>query len=78
MLDFPPVAIRLPPYTYMGQFEEIVGAIASATVDGRSVVDFVTATNTLGSSLVLNGDWQVRWVRDWWAGWGCVAFVGVG
>lgn len=56
MLDFPPVGIKSPPYTYMGQFEETIGAIASATVDGRSVVDFVTATNTLGSSL--NGDCQ--------------------
>lgn len=54
----PPIGIKLPPYTYMGQFEEIVGAIASATMDGRSVVDFVTATNTLGSSLVLNEECQ--------------------
>jgi dihydroorotate dehydrogenase (fumarate) len=50
----PPVGIKLPPYTYMGQFEEVVGALARATVAGRSVVDFVTATNTLGSSLVLD------------------------
>jgi dihydroorotate dehydrogenase (fumarate) len=54
MLPLPPVGVKLPPYTYMSQFEEVVGAIASATVDGKSVVDFVTATNTLGSSLVLN------------------------
>ena len=52
--DLPPVGIKLPPYTYMGQFEEICAAIAAATVGGKSVVDFVTATNTLGSSLVLN------------------------
>ena len=57
-LRVPPVGIKLPPYTYMGQFEEVVGAIASATVGGRSVVDFVTATNTLGSSLVLNEECQ--------------------
>jgi dihydroorotate dehydrogenase (fumarate) len=56
--NVPPVGIKLPPYTYMGQFEEVVEAIASATVDGRSVVDFVTATNTLGSSLVLNDECQ--------------------
>src|SRR5271170_7976865 len=49
MLPPPPVGIKLPPYTYIDQFEEVVGAIASATVDGKSVVDFVTATNTLGS-----------------------------
>ena len=54
----PPAGIKLPPYTYMGQFEEVVGAMANATVDGRSVVDFVTATNTLGSSLVLNEECQ--------------------
>src|SRR5271155_3677115 len=54
----PPVGIKLPPYTYIDQFEEVVGAIASVTVDGKSVVDFVTATNTLGSSLVLNEECQ--------------------
>jgi dihydroorotate dehydrogenase (fumarate) len=57
-LVMPPIGIKLPPYTYMGQFEEVVGAIASAAVEGRSVVDFVTATNTLGSSLVLNEECQ--------------------
>jgi dihydroorotate dehydrogenase (fumarate) len=57
-LVVPPIGIKLPPYTYMGQFEEVVGAIASATVEGKSVVDFVTATNTLGSSLALNGECQ--------------------
>jgi dihydroorotate dehydrogenase (fumarate) len=54
VLPPPPVGIKLPPYTYIDQFEEVVGAIACATVDGKSVVDFMTATNTLGSSLVLN------------------------
>jgi dihydroorotate dehydrogenase (fumarate) len=58
MLPLPPVGIKLPPYTYIDQFEEVVGAIASATADGKSVVDFVTATNTLGSSLVLNEECQ--------------------
>src|SRR5271155_5221354 len=58
MLPPPPVGIKLPPYTYIDQFEEVVGAIASVTVDGKSVVDFVTATNTLGSSLVLNEECQ--------------------
>src|SRR5277367_662638 len=58
VLPPPPVGIKLPPYTYIDQFEEVVGAIASATVDGKSVVDFVTATNTLGSSLVLNEECQ--------------------
>ncbi len=52
----PPVGIKLPPYTYMGQFEEVVGTIAAHTMDeGASVVDFVTSTNTLGSSLVMDG-----------------------
>ena len=52
----PPVGIKLPPYTYMGQFEEVVQAIAAAMLAGRSVVDFVTSTNTLGSSLVMDGE----------------------
>lgn len=54
-VGLPAVGIKLPPYTYLGQFEEVVGAIAAATLAGRSVVDFVTSTNTLGSSLVLDG-----------------------
>lgn len=71
----PAVGIKLPPYTYMGQFEEIVGAIASAAVDGRSVVDFVTATNTLGSSLVLNADCQAALASE--AGTGLGGLAGV-
>lgn len=52
-----PVGIKTPPYTYATQFEGLVGAlerVADANGDG-CLVSFVTATNTLGSCLVLDG-----------------------
>lgn len=55
----PKVGIKLPPYTYSGQFEMVVSGLAAAksSEPGEgSVVDFITCTNTLGSSLVLNDD----------------------
>lgn len=52
----PRVGVKLPPYTWKGQFEmvveELVAAKSSEPGEG-SVIDFVTATNTLGSCLVL-------------------------
>jgi dihydroorotate dehydrogenase (fumarate) len=74
-LMLPPVGIKLPPYTYMGQFEEVVRALARATVAGRSVVDFVTATNTLGSSLVLDEDGHAALASE--AGTGIGGLAGV-
>jgi dihydroorotate dehydrogenase (fumarate) len=55
----PRVGVKLPPYTYAGQFEMVVDALraAKSSEPGEgSVIDFVTATNTLGSSLLLDAE----------------------
>ena len=43
------IGVKTPPYTYHDQFQTLVDALLAT----RCSVDFVTATNTLGSSLVL-------------------------
>ena len=46
--------IKTPPYTYQGQFNALVAALKSSTkLAGGCPVSFITATNTLGSCLVL-------------------------
>lgn len=45
------IGIKTPPYTYMGQFEELVDALEEVQ---PCPIGFVTATNTLGSSLLLD------------------------
>lgn len=48
-----PVGIKTPPYTYQGQFEDLVGALLEATSDEQGCpVSFITATNSLGSCFV--------------------------
>lgn len=46
------VGVKTPPYTYEGQFLALAGALARTA--GR--LSFVTATNTLGSCLVVGRD----------------------
>jgi dihydroorotate dehydrogenase (fumarate) len=46
------IGVKTPPYTYHDQFQTLVDAF----LETRCVVDFITATNTLGSSLVLTDD----------------------
>lgn len=48
-----PVGIKTPPYTYHGQFQTLIDALLEVE---PCPVDFITATNTLGSSLVLADD----------------------
>ena len=49
------VGIKTPPYTYQGQFNDLIDALLEITSGGGSCpISFITATNTLGSSLVLN------------------------
>ena len=57
-----PVGIKTPPYTYSTQFTELISAMLAscslcgiAPIDGtlRCPLSFITATNTLGSSLLL-------------------------
>jgi dihydroorotate dehydrogenase (fumarate) len=52
-----PIGIKVPPYTYHGQFQAMVDALVkSAGEEPKHLpcpVSFITATNTLGSSLLL-------------------------
>jgi dihydroorotate dehydrogenase (fumarate) len=43
------IGVKTPPYTYHDQFQILIDALLAT----RCAVDFITATNTLGSSLVL-------------------------
>lgn len=43
------IGVKTPPYTYHDQFQTLIDALLAT----RCEVDFITATNTLGSSLVL-------------------------
>ncbi|RMZ75065.1 hypothetical protein DV738_g5665, partial [Chaetothyriales sp. CBS 135597] len=56
----PRVGIKLPPYTHTAQFEMVAAALAEARSsepgEPTSVIDFVTCSDTLGSSLVLRDD----------------------
>ncbi|KAF5011537.1 hypothetical protein FDECE_2368 [Fusarium decemcellulare] len=44
-----PIGIKTPPYTHHGQFSTLIAALAKAP----SSLSFITATNTLGSCLIL-------------------------
>lgn len=46
------IGVKIPPYTYHDQFQILIDAL----LETRCEVDFITATNTLGSSLVLSND----------------------
>lgn len=55
----PRVGVKLPPYTWKGQFEMVTSALRSAKSsepNEGSIIDFITCTNTLGSSLVLDSN----------------------
>ncbi|KIW37905.1 uncharacterized protein PV06_09884 [Exophiala oligosperma] len=57
----PKVGVKLPPYTHTAQFEMVVSAMrrAQSSEPGEGcVLDFITCTNTLGSSLLLDSDLQ--------------------
>lgn len=52
------IGIKAPPYTYHDQFQTLFDALSASSKtspSGGCPVDFITATNTLGSSLVLAG-----------------------
>lgn len=46
------IGIKTPPYTYHGQFQTLIDALLASS-NPSCPIDFITATNTLGSSLVL-------------------------
>lgn len=50
-----PTGIKTPPYTYADQFKTLVTALLQSS-QPNCPIDFITATNTLGSSLLLDGD----------------------
>ncbi|KAJ4006101.1 dihydroorotate dehydrogenase [Fusarium irregulare] len=47
-----PIGIKTPPYTHHGQFVRVIQTLQKAA----SSISFITATNTLGSCLVLQSD----------------------
>jgi dihydroorotate dehydrogenase (fumarate) len=54
------IGIKIPPYTYQEQFEGLIGVLKES-VDMKPKylacpIDFITAVNTLGSSLLLSSD----------------------
>ena len=49
-----PIGLKIPPYTYQGQFDALIGALEASAAGGPEragacPVSFITATNTLGS-----------------------------
>jgi dihydroorotate dehydrogenase (fumarate) len=48
-----PIGIKTPPYTYFDQFKALIDALLASSTDKNCPVDFITATNTLGSCLVV-------------------------
>ncbi|KAF2804905.1 FMN-linked oxidoreductase [Mytilinidion resinicola] len=52
-----PIGIKTPPYTYADQFKHLISALSDAAgaapVNQPCPISFITATNTLGSSLLL-------------------------
>lgn len=54
-----PVGFKTPPYTHAGQFDVLIGALrasAANSTTGVCPISFLTATNTLGSCLVMTGE----------------------
>lgn len=49
------VGIKTPPYTYQGQFDDLISALLESTCRStRCPITFITATNTLGNCLILD------------------------
>ncbi|EUC33416.1 hypothetical protein COCCADRAFT_36785 [Bipolaris zeicola 26-R-13] len=48
-----PVGIKTPPYTYHDQFQSLIDALLDCSEQGWCPVSFITAVNTLGSSLLV-------------------------
>lgn len=49
-----PIGIKTPPYTHAGQFTTLVSTLASTQAGGK--LSFITATNTLGTCLIMDGE----------------------
>jgi len=51
--DHIPIGIKTPPYTYADQFDQLINALLDSAKGSSCPISFITATNTLGTSLVL-------------------------
>ena len=49
-----PLGVKTPPYTHAGQFDTLVTALEGA--GAASKLSFITATNTLGSCIIMDAD----------------------
>ncbi|RFU23653.1 hypothetical protein B7463_g12685, partial [Scytalidium lignicola] len=49
-----PVGIKTPPYTHHGQFDSLIQALEESCESRGCPISFITATNTLGSCIVLD------------------------
>lgn len=47
-----PVGLKTPPYTYTTQFTNLISALTISSSDNGCPISFLTATNTLGNSLL--------------------------
>ncbi|QIX02449.1 hypothetical protein AMS68_007966 [Peltaster fructicola] len=47
-----PIGLKTPPYTYHDQYRALINALLKHS----STIDFITSTNTLGSSLIIEAD----------------------
>jgi dihydroorotate dehydrogenase (fumarate) len=53
------VGIKTPPYTYSAQFQSLISALEAASMSQLgNPISFITATNTLGSCLVVDSAGQ--------------------
>ena len=51
------VGIKTPPYTYQAQFDDLMTTLLECAIQySRCPISFITATNTLGNSLILDQD----------------------
>lgn len=52
--DALPIGIKIPPFTYQNQYDELIKGLLQAVENGENLpIAFITSTNTLGSSLVM-------------------------
>lgn len=52
-----PIGIKIPPFTYQNQYDELIKGLLQAVENGKNLpIGFITSTNTLGSSLLMQGD----------------------
>ncbi|ACA30996.1 dihydroorotate dehydrogenase [Histophilus somni] len=49
-----PIGIKIPPFTYQNQYDELINGLLKSLTENKTLpISFITSTNTLGSSLVM-------------------------